>query len=76
MILVINLGHEKRYVKKKKQKLRNESILLFKGLPLLRILIFFLFKNIPTFICLSKDKIKKQSGKNTTLTSTKILPKK
>ena len=37
---------------------------------------FFGFKNAPTPLCLSRDKTKKQSGKNTTLTPTKILPKK
>ena len=51
-------------------------ILLFKGLSLFGILIFFLFKNIPTPLCFSNDKIKRQFGKNTTLASTKTLPKK
>ena len=58
------------------------SILLFKvetllknGLPLFGIFIFW-FKNAPTLLCLSRDKTKEQSSKNTTLTSTKILPKK
>ena len=37
---------------------------------------FFWFKNSPTTLCLSRDKTKKQAGKNTTLTLTKILPKK
>ena len=45
-------------------------------LLLFGILIFFLFKNDPTPICLSRDKTKGQSGKSTTLTTTKILPKK
>ena len=36
----------------------------------------FWFKNASTSLCLSMDKIKGQSGKNTTLTSNKILPKK
>ena len=60
--------------------------LLFKGLPLFGILIFLL-KNALTSLCLSRDKIKGQSsknttltkgqsGKNTTLTPTKTLPKK
>ena len=51
------------------------SILLFKGLPLFGFLIFML-KNAPISLCLSRDKTKGQSGKNITLTSTKILPKK
>ena len=51
------------------------SILLFKELSLFGILIF-LFKNIPTPLFLSRDKTKGQSGKNTTLTPTKTLPKK
>ena len=51
------------------------SILLFKVLPLFRILIF-LFKNAHTPLCLSRNKIKEQFGKNTTLTPTKTLPKK
>ena len=37
---------------------------------------FFWFKNTPTSLYLSKDKIKGQSSKNTTLIPTKILPKK
>ena len=37
---------------------------------------FFLFKNAPTPLCLSRHKTKEQSGKNTTLTLTKILSKK
>ena len=37
---------------------------------------FFQFKNVPTPLCLSRDKIKGQSGKNATLTLTKTLPKK
>ena len=37
---------------------------------------FFWFKNDPTLLCLSKYKIKGQSDDNTTLTPTKILPKK
>ena len=49
--------------------------LLFKGLPLLGILIFWL-KNAHTLLCLSRDRIKGQSGKNTTLSPTKIFPKK
>ena len=51
------------------------SILLFKGLPLFGFLIFQ-FKNVPTFLCLSRDKIKRHSGKNAIVTSTKTLPKK
>ena len=51
------------------------SILLFKGLPLFGIL-FFLFRNAQTLLCLSRDKTKGQYSKNTTLTPTKILPKK
>ena len=50
------------------KKKYNLSILLFKGLPL--------FKNAPTPLCLSRDKTKGHSGKNATLTPTKILPKK
>ena len=37
---------------------------------------FFQFKNTPTPLYLSRDKTKRHSGKNTTLTPTKILPKK
>ena len=37
---------------------------------------FFLFKNASILLCLSRDKTKRQSSKNTTLTPTKILPKK
>ena len=37
---------------------------------------FFQFKNAPTPLCLSRDKTKGHSGKNTTLTPTKTLPKK
>ena len=37
---------------------------------------FFLFKNAPTLLCLSKNKIKGQFGKNTVLTPIKTLPKK
>ena len=51
------------------------SILLFKGLPLFGFLIF-LFKNVPTPLCLSRHKIKRHSGKNVTVTPTKSLPKK
>ena len=51
------------------------SILLFKGFLLFGFHIFQ-FKNAPTPLCLSRDKIKGHSGKNTTLTPTKTLPKK
>ena len=51
------------------------SILLFKGLPLFGFLIFQ-FKNAPTPLCLSKNKIKGHFGKNATVTPTKTLPKK
>ena len=37
---------------------------------------FCLFKNATTLLYLSRDKTKGQFGKNTTLTPTKILPKK
>ena len=37
---------------------------------------FFWFKNAPTPLCLSRDKTKCQSGKNTILTPTKTLFKK
>ena len=37
---------------------------------------FFLFKNAPTILCLSRDKTKRQSDKNTIVTPTKTLPKK
>ena len=50
------------------------SILLFKGLPLFGFFIFK-FKNVLTPLCLSRDKTKGQSGKNTTLTPTKICLK-
>ena len=58
--------------------LQKVFILLFKGqgFPLFGILIFFFFKNASTSLCLSTDKTKKQFSKNTTLTLTKILPKK
>ena len=36
----------------------------------------FLVQNVPTPLCLSIDKTKRQSGKTTTLTTTKTLPKK
>ena len=51
------------------------SVLLFKGLFLFGFLIFQ-FKNTPTPLYLCRDKIKRQFGKNATLTSTKTLPKK
>ena len=38
--------------------------------------LIFLFKNTPTLLYLSRDKTKRQFGKNTTLTPTKTLPKK
>ena len=38
--------------------------------------LFFWFKNAYTSLYLSRDKTKRQSGKNTTLTPTKILSKK
>ena len=37
---------------------------------------FFWFKNALTPLCLNRNKSKGQSGKNTTLTPTKTLPKK
>ena len=37
--------------------------------------LIFLFKNAPTSLCLSRDKIKGHSGKNATVTPTKTLPK-
>ena len=46
-----------------------------KGLPLLGSS-FFLFKNAPTPLFLSKDKTKEQCDKYTTLTPTKTFPKK
>ena len=52
------------------------SVLLFKRFLLFRIFIFYFFKNISTFLCLSRNKTKRQSDKNTTLTPTKSLPKK
>ena len=52
------------------------SILLFKEFSLFGILIFLLFKNDHTPLCLSKDKTKGQSSKNTTLIPTKTLPTK
>ena len=51
------------------------SILLFKGFLLFGILILW-FKNVFTPLYLCRDKTKGQFGKNTTLTLTKILPKK
>ena len=79
MILVISLGYEKRYVKKEKQKLKNDLYYYLRGFLCLGssfFFFFFLFKTIPTSICLSRDKTKGQSGKNTTITPTKTLPKK
>ena len=38
-------------------------------------ILIFLFKNTLETLCLSKDKTKKSSGENTTLTPTKTLPK-
>ena len=46
-----------------------------RGFPCLDSL-FFWFKNTPTPLCLSKNKTKGKSGKNTILTPTKTLPKK
>ena len=57
-------------------RLRKLSILLFKGLPPVWDPHFFWFKNASTPLCLSRDKIKRQFGKNTILTSTKTLFKK
>lgn len=51
------------------------SILLFKGIFLFCIFVF-LFKNSPTHLCLSIDKIKRQFDKNTILTHNKTLPNK
>ena len=51
------------------------TILLFKRLPLFGFLIFQ-FKIAPTPLCLSRNKTKRYSGKNVTLTPTKTLPKK
>ena len=53
----------------------NHHTSMFKGLPLFGFFIFQ-FKNAPTPLCLSRDKTKGHSGKNATLTPTKILPKK
>ena len=50
-------------------------ILLFKEFFLFEFLNFW-FKNAFTLLCLSRDKTKRQSSKNTTLTLTKTLPKK
>ena len=52
------------------------SILLFKKLFSLGILIFFWFKNALIPLCLYRDETKEQLGKNITLTLTKILHKK
>ena len=38
-------------------------------------MLFRSFKKVFTLLCLSRDKIKGQSGKNATLTPTKTLPK-
>ena len=54
---------------------KQDYLLLFKGFSLFGFLIFW-FKNAPILLYLSRDKIKGQSGKNTTLTPTKTLPKK
>ena len=51
------------------------AILLFKGFFLFGFLIFY-FKNAPTPLCLSRNKTKRQSSKNATLTPTTTLPKK
>ena len=53
----------------------NHHTSMFKGLPLFGFFIFQ-FKNAHTPLCLSRDKTKGHSGKNATLTPTKILPKK
>ena len=63
------------YNNHKKVILNYLSILLFKGFLLFGFLIFQ-FKNILSPLCLSRDKIKRQCGKNVTLTPIKILPKK
>ena len=55
---------------------RVKRLVLFKGLPLFGILIFLVKKCPYTPLCLSKDKIKGKSSKNTTLIYIKILPKK
>ena len=57
---------------------RSKELYLYyylRGFPRLRSS-FFQFKNAPTPLCLSRDKTKRQSGKNATLTLTKTLPKK
>ena len=51
------------------------SILLFKGFLLFGFLIFQ-FKNAPTPLCLSRNKIKGHSSKNAIVTPTKTLLKK
>ena len=78
---LVVVGEEKKRLWRKRERevvyiilLGSLSILLFKRLLLFRVLIFSL-KNAPTLLCLSRDKIKGQSGKNTTLTFTKALPK-
>ena len=38
-------------------------------------ILIFLFKNTLETLCLSKDKTKRSSSENTTLTPTKTLPK-
>ena len=53
-----------------------KRLVLFKGLLLFGILIFLVKKCPYTPLCLSKDKTKGQSSKNTTLIYIKILPKK
>ena len=55
---------------------RVKRLVLFKELPLFGILIFLVKKCPYTPLCLSKDKTKGQSSKNTTLIYIKILPKK
>ena len=51
-------------------------ILLFKVSFVQIFHFFFKFKNVSIFLCLSKNKIKRQFDKNTTLTLTKTLIKK
>ena len=52
------------------------SILLLKGFFLFCTFIFYFFKNNPTRLCLSIDKIKGQFDKNTILIHNKTLPNK
>ena len=82
MIFSFSLKHDfsnylrvwKKICEEKEKKLKKDLYYYLRGFPYLRSLLFWL-QNALTSICLSRDKTKGQSGKNTTLTPTKTLPK-